>query len=49
MIKVYNATYGKLGGPTIIASEADGFLREDEVASVSEKAMKGTAKSHATA
>ncbi|KAH7391270.1 hypothetical protein BKA64DRAFT_756325 [Cadophora sp. MPI-SDFR-AT-0126] len=48
VIKVYNATAGIKGGSTINASEANGFLKMNE-ATVSEMAVKGTAKSHATA
>ena len=46
VIKVYNSTCGRAGGPTIVVPEKDGFLQKKE-ATVSEKAVKGTAKSHA--
>ncbi|KAL5314909.1 hypothetical protein ACEPPN_017559 [Leptodophora sp. 'Broadleaf-Isolate-01'] len=45
VIKVYNASAGRSGGPTIVVPK-DGFLKRDE-ANVSEMAVKGTAKSHA--
>ncbi|KAH7319181.1 hypothetical protein BKA65DRAFT_599288 [Rhexocercosporidium sp. MPI-PUGE-AT-0058] len=46
VVKVYNSTAGRSGGPTIVVPEKDGFLQRHE-ANVSEKAVKGTAKSHA--
>ncbi|PVH81465.1 hypothetical protein DL98DRAFT_624143 [Cadophora sp. DSE1049] len=46
VIKVYNANAGKAGGPQVTIPRKDGFLEKSE-AKVSEKAVKGTAKSHA--
>ncbi|KAG4439892.1 hypothetical protein IFR05_004616 [Cadophora sp. M221] len=46
VITVHNASAGRAGGPTIVVPKKGAFLKKDE-ANVSEKAVKGTAKSHA--
>lgn len=48
VIKVYNSNAGKSGGPQVKIPQGKekGFLERSQ-ATVSEKAVKGTAKSHA--